>query len=299
MDKAIIALRDELLVRAICHSGGKQQPKKKKTPAPSVPHDVPTRLLTLTHAHDLPHIHTCTNHPHARTQSPLLRGPLSVLQRHDQQRRLSLARYGPVRERYEKAVLSRSKTELLNVYPDLTKAAIHIQMLNQRSKAYHAHISHLERVSSSLALEPFERVLDQEFRLLQERRETLVSLQRQRMQLVHDYSVAMDQLPACLTTGHRVQVVSVDRQNSYFGFTIVGGLGASVPPMIGKVYPNSPATAANVQVGDQIVRINNEDVTGLRHEEVIQRVRSSESRIVLAVRRAFEQGLCVCVCVRV
>ena len=70
MDKAIIALRDELLVRAICHSGGKQQPKKKKHqrqvchmmyPPACSPSHTHTIFLTYTHAQiTLTRVH---NHP--------------------------------------------------------------------------------------------------------------------------------------------------------------------------------------------------------------------------------------------
>ncbi|EGD81759.1 hypothetical protein PTSG_02471 [Salpingoeca rosetta] len=207
---------------------------------------------------------------------------------YDQHRRLALARYGHVRDSYEQAALADSRDDLMRLYPDLTKAAVHIQLLNQRSKAYLAHVTHLESIGSKLALEPYESILQQESQTLTERKAALTSIQRQRMQLVQEYQRALRHTPKCIAVASRVEIVTFQRLSGSFGFTVVGGYGSSVPPMVGKVLPNSAALHADLRVGDQILKINNEDVGSLSHQEVIDRIKASPERIVLTISRSFE-----------
>lgn len=207
---------------------------------------------------------------------------------YDQHRRLALARYGHVRDSYEKAALASSRSELLRIYPDLTKAAVHIQILNQRSKSYLAHVTHLEDVGSQLVVQPYESVMEQEMQLLNERRAALVSIQKQRLQLIHEYQTSLQQTPKCISVANRLEMITFQRINGSFGFTVVGGQGSSVPPMVGKVLPNSAALQADLRVGDQIIKINNEDVGNLPHQEVIERIKMSPERIILTISRAFQ-----------
>ena len=69
-----------------------------------------------------------------------------------------------------------------------------------------------------------------------------------------------------------------------------GGIGARLrgpEPTIVEVYANSPAAAAGLQAGDVIVAVDDQPVTGLKLDDIVNRVRGADGTSVkLRVRRA-------------
>ncbi|GAB6030554.1 hypothetical protein CHUAL_007419 [Chamberlinius hualienensis] len=61
-----------------------------------------------------------------------------------------------------------------------------------------------------------------------------------------------------------------------FGFNVKGGTDQSMPIIVSRVAPHTPADRSipRLNEGDQVLRINSKDVSGLLHEQVVQLIRS-------------------------
>lgn len=62
-----------------------------------------------------------------------------------------------------------------------------------------------------------------------------------------------------------------------FGFNVKGGIDLKLPVQVSRVVPNTPADRSNPRIceGDHVVMINGRDVNGLRHEQVVNLIRTS------------------------
>lgn len=72
-----------------------------------------------------------------------------------------------------------------------------------------------------------------------------------------------------------------------FGFNVKGGLDLNMPILVSRVAPNTPADRSipRIDEGDQVVMINGSDVSGLKHEQVVNLIRNSRgSELVLTIK---------------
>lgn len=91
---------------------------------------------------------------------------------------------------------------------------------------------------------------------------------------------------------HQIQVRMKPDPDGRFGFNVKGGHDQNCPVLVSRVAPNTPADNAlptRLHEGDQVVAINGTEVAGLRHEQVVQLIRSTkdqgpEAELVLTIR---------------
>ncbi|XP_076359400.1 protein tyrosine phosphatase Meg isoform X1 [Tachypleus tridentatus] len=75
-----------------------------------------------------------------------------------------------------------------------------------------------------------------------------------------------------------------------FGFNVKGGADQNLPILVSRVAPNTPADTClpRLNEGDQVLLINNKDVAGLTHDQVVKLIRASREspsgELVLSVR---------------
>jgi tyrosine-protein phosphatase non-receptor type 4 len=62
-----------------------------------------------------------------------------------------------------------------------------------------------------------------------------------------------------------------------FGFNVKGGSDLNMPILVSRVAPNTPADRCypKLNEGDQVLFINNHDVSGMMHEQVVNLIRAS------------------------
>lgn len=99
------------------------------------------------------------------------------------------------------------------------------------------------------------------------------------------------------------QVVTVKMKPDHegkFGFNIKGGKELSCPVLVSKVAKDSPAEHSyptQLREGDQVISINNVEVAGLTHKEVISLIRANnglDNELVLQVRPNGKRTQVVC-----
>jgi PDZ domain len=71
-----------------------------------------------------------------------------------------------------------------------------------------------------------------------------------------------------------------------FGFNVKGGVEMQSPVLVSRVAPNTPASRATppIREGDQVLLINERDVSGLMHEEIVNLIRSSHGNLLLTIK---------------
>lgn len=76
-----------------------------------------------------------------------------------------------------------------------------------------------------------------------------------------------------------------------FGFNVRGGLDFDHPVLVSKVAPYTPADMTNPKIkeGDQVLYINGQDVSGLKHNQVISLIKTvsefrSDGELILTLR---------------
>lgn len=62
-----------------------------------------------------------------------------------------------------------------------------------------------------------------------------------------------------------------------FGFNVKGGSDLNMPILVSRVASNTPADRCypKLNVGDQVLFINNHDISGMMHEQVVNLIRAS------------------------
>ncbi|VDP65230.1 unnamed protein product [Echinostoma caproni] len=76
------------------------------------------------------------------------------------------------------------------------------------------------------------------------------------------------------------------QENEGFGFVIVSSLNSNKASEIGRIIPGSPADkCGQLRVGNRIVAINGQMLSGLHHTEIVQLIRKSQQHLVLTVQR--------------
>lgn len=91
---------------------------------------------------------------------------------------------------------------------------------------------------------------------------------------------------------HVVTVTMKPDNDGRFGFNVKGGHDQNCPVLVSRVAPNTPADNAipnKLHEGDQVLAINGIEVSGLKHEQVVQLIRStrdsgSEAKLILSIR---------------
>lgn len=81
----------------------------------------------------------------------------------------------------------------------------------------------------------------------------------------------------CDSDNQLVTIKLIADDQGRYGFNVKGGIDLSLPIQVSKVVPHTAADSANPKIceGDEVVRINGRDVCNLRHEEVVDMIRSS------------------------
>ncbi|TPP65268.1 Membrane-associated guanylate kinase WW and PDZ domain-containing protein 3 [Fasciola gigantica] len=75
-------------------------------------------------------------------------------------------------------------------------------------------------------------------------------------------------------------------ENEGFGFVIVSSLNTNKASEIGRILPGSPAEkCGKLTVGNRIVAINGQMLSGLHHTEIVQLIRQSQQHLILTVKR--------------
>ncbi|THD23197.1 putative membrane-associated guanylate kinase ww and pdz domain-containing protein 2 isoform 2 [Fasciola hepatica] len=75
-------------------------------------------------------------------------------------------------------------------------------------------------------------------------------------------------------------------ENEGFGFVIVSSLNTNKASEIGRIIPGSPAErCGKLTVGNRIVAINGQMLSGLHHTEIVQLIRQSQQHLILTVKR--------------
>ncbi|KAJ8983663.1 hypothetical protein NQ317_019583 [Molorchus minor] len=111
------------------------------------------------------------------------------------------------------------------------------------------------------------------------------------------YSISHSPTSQIVDEGIVTIVLHPDEDGKY-GFNVKGGTDISVPILVSRVAPNTPADKCTPRLseGDQVVQINGHDVTHALHQDVvmlIQEARATDSgKLVLTVRpNVLYQGL--------
>ena len=76
-----------------------------------------------------------------------------------------------------------------------------------------------------------------------------------------------------------------DRPDQRWGFGITGGKDVGLTIRIEKVSPSSPASAAGLHNLDYLVKVGNQEVFDMNHNEVVSMVRSAGSQLDIVVER--------------
>ena len=160
----------------------------------------------------------------------------------------------------------------------------------QQSRSLITHITHLEETCSRLALDRFEDVLQDEQSQLHQSQTRLEDIQNQRHQLMLEYKTLLRNTPECLSICDHIHNVTLPRVNGTFGFTVVGGRNASVPPMVVKLLGNSAAEQTGLRVGDELLSVNGQKLGILLHEQVIECIRDAGDQITLKFSRSQTTG---------
>ncbi|CAB3377447.1 Hypothetical predicted protein [Cloeon dipterum] len=84
-----------------------------------------------------------------------------------------------------------------------------------------------------------------------------------------------------------VRIVSLRRSDSFgLGFSILGGAGSQLPPIIYDIIENSPAAeSGQLEAGDIILEINRKDVHSCTTKEVLRCLRLSGDEVTLKLKR--------------
>ncbi|GAB6028193.1 hypothetical protein CHUAL_002395 [Chamberlinius hualienensis] len=84
-----------------------------------------------------------------------------------------------------------------------------------------------------------------------------------------------------------VKCVQLKRSDSYgFGFSILGGCGSELPPIIYDIIENSPAAVSGeLEAGDVILEVNEKEVFTLTTKEVLKCLRLSSDLVRLKLKR--------------
>ncbi|KAI2811312.1 Tyrosine-protein phosphatase non-receptor type 3 [Blomia tropicalis] len=107
--------------------------------------------------------------------------------------------------------------------------------------------------------------------------------------------VTTDDSPEESSTSSPVHLATVTMKpddEGRFGFNVKGGFDQNCPVLVSRVAPNTPADNAyptKLREGDQVISINGVEVSQLKHEEVVQLIRSTKSQgpeaeLVLSIR---------------
>lgn len=87
-------------------------------------------------------------------------------------------------------------------------------------------------------------------------------------------------------TGLVIVRLTADAAGRY-GFNVRGGADLDAPVVVSRVAPSSSPSAhqaPHLQEGDQVVAINGVAVDRLRHEQVVQLIRSSRGSLTMTLR---------------
>ena len=86
-----------------------------------------------------------------------------------------------------------------------------------------------------------------------------------------------------------------------FGFNVKGGHDQNCPVLVSRILPNTPADCAEPKLheGDQVLAINSVEVSGLKHEQVVQLIRSTkdlgpDAKLLLSIRPNVYYKHCQC-----
>ncbi|XP_040063544.2 tyrosine-protein phosphatase non-receptor type 4 isoform X1 [Ixodes scapularis] len=92
----------------------------------------------------------------------------------------------------------------------------------------------------------------------------------------------------CSGGGGQVRVRMRADAEGRFGFNVKGGADQSLPILVSRVVPNTPADTClpRLNEGDQVLLINGKDVAGLSHDQVVKLIRAPKDNgeLVLTVK---------------
>lgn len=218
-----------------------------------------------------------------------LRQELGVL---EQGRRLTMARYSDLAGLLPVSLdgdVLHAAIERQAPQPKEALAAAHMQAVSLLLRSANSHITHLEQCCAELAIDDMEAVQSHEAATLHEWRTRMEEAQARRHQLVLEYKALLRHLPVCTAVTEVQLTLEIQRGDDGFGFTVVGGNGASMPPTVVRVQEGGAATTAGLAFGDRIQRINHYDVRHMTHSEVTAAIKASPERLHLVVLRAAEK----------
>jgi hypothetical protein len=215
-----------------------------------------------------------------------LRNKLMIL---EQSRRLTMARYSSLGG--ELATHIASPTQKKEASPQQALAAAHLQAISLVLRSINSQVTHLEQCCAELAIDEMDAVQAHETATLTDWRGRLEGAQVRRHQLVLEYKAPLRTLPSCVTIYTEEHTIELERGHvdSGFGFTVVGGSGASMPPTIIRLQDDGPAAATGLAYGDRILRINHYDVRHMTHAEVTSAIKTSLNTMHIVVERAVER----------
>jgi tyrosine-protein phosphatase non-receptor type 4 len=85
-----------------------------------------------------------------------------------------------------------------------------------------------------------------------------------------------------------VTIRLVADEQGRFGFNVKGGVDHhNMPILVSRVAPHTPADRSNPRIdeGDQVLMINGHDVSGLKHEQVVNLIRNSrDNELILTIK---------------
>ncbi|OTF69452.1 hypothetical protein BLA29_010241 [Euroglyphus maynei] len=120
---------------------------------------------------------------------------------------------------------------------------------------------------------------------------------------VNNDDVVQDEEPASDTDSpiHVVTVTMKPDEQGRFGFNVKGGHDQNCPVLVSRILPNTPADYAEPKLheGDQVLAINGVEVSGLKHEQVVQLIRSTkdigpDAKLLLSIRPNVFYKQCQC-----
>ena len=215
-----------------------------------------------------------------------LRNKLTAM---EQSRRLTMARYSHLGAELAEHVSSPNPKAAAS--PQQALAAAHLQAISLILRSMNSHITHLEQCCAELAIDDMDAVQAHEMATFADWRQRLEKAQARRQQLVMEYKALLRTLPACVAICAEEHAMELERSDADtgFGFTVVGGSGASMPPTIIRMQEGGPAATAGLAFGDRILRINHYDVRHMTHAEVTSAIKTSHNPMHLVVERAVER----------